>query len=911
MTYVYYYQQLDKSIMQPQPQPWIFPPEVSSDTERQVLVFGPADSFQRSHKLDVDTTTGAPVESPNAVYAVEPDTTRRVRTAYEYVKDPLRFKALSLLPQNVTEQNNKKHRERMRTLGCSPESYLQKMDRTTNLKEVKWTLSDHGYGRLKPSDQIAFASMQRHCRNTVIHDCYYDFDIVAAVFAVTLNKAEAAGSKCGDLKAFVENRDAIFQRDQKEYGKPRDGIKEVWTSLINGGRIPDWYRNPLARSVEQEMCAIRSSIARANPKLLAVALAKKQEEGKYAASERSLEEAALRSTFSYWYFTHERQIVDAVLDWCDEQGLLAKSGDEYDGKQVYNRIHDGFNLMREAVHGWCERTGQSVDALIENLEQVTYDRTGFQLQWKLKDFDDCYDIGHPMVEVLSRNNGTLSSNESGGAEQPDLLGETDEDFAALAFQHIRGNFVYSQGQLFHKEGHIWSNDPKAFESNLRASIIALKMKKRTVREIKGGTTTTDFAYCDMVKNLKNVCILTQDKILLHPVPSFYKQIHATTRGKLCFNDGVYDFAKRAFHAWSSRELQDTPVYSLVKIHRNFPTADSVSQAFKDECTNKIFTASMGEENAKLWMQFLARAVAGCIQDKLWAVLMTNRDCSKGVLNDWLMSAFGAYAKQTESENFLVQRDRGADAAKKNAWLVDFQPVRLMLVQEFPLDTGNKRLKIDSKLIKSINSGGDEIEGRKNYKDAMTFNVQCSSIFMLNDAPPLTTDDVLEKCLQTTSTVQFKSREYIDAELLAADGRAELLEFRKKNYKLADPGLRCAVKSDAYANALVRILIDHYSDTAVQLPKLHVEGEQDQRLDERVLAAFKLTGDVDNDFVSNEHLRGVAGECGCSVKKLKVQLLGMNAGIREGRGRMDGESKYGKGLRGLLARQLEPLEEESA
>ena len=84
-----------------------------------------------------------------------------------------------------------------------------------------------------------------------------------------------------------------------------------------------------------------------------------------------------------------------------------------------------------------------------------------------------------------------------------------------------------------------------------------------------------------------------------------------------------------------------------------------------------------------------------------------------------------------------------------------------------------------------------------------------------------------------------------------------------------------------------------------------------RLDERVLAAFKLTGDVDNDFVSNEYLRGFAGECGCSVKKLKVQLLGMNASIREGRGKMDGESKYGKGLRGLLRLKLEPLEEESA
>ena len=320
---------------------------------------------------------------------------------------------------------------------------------------------------------------------------------------------------------------------------------------------------------------------------------------------------------------------------------------------------------------------------------------------------------------------------------------------------------------------------------------------------------------------------------------------------------------------------------------------------------------MGEENAKTWMQFLARAVAGCLQDKLWAKLMTNRDCSKGVLNDWLMSAFGAYAKQTESENFLIQRDRSGDAAKKNAWLVDFQPVRLMLIQEFPLDMDNKGIKIDSKLIKSINSGGDEIEGRKNYKDAMTFNIQCSSIFMLNDAPPFTTDDVLEKCLQTTSTVQFKSREYIESELLAAEGNAELLEYRKKNYKIADPSLRCVVKSDVYANALVRILIDNYKDTAVQLPKQHIEGEQDLKLDERILTEFELTGDVDDDFVSNDYLKKIASGCGCSLKKLKVQLIGMNHRIREGRGRMEGERGYGKGLRGLKKKETEEIVHENA
>jgi hypothetical protein len=842
-------------------------------------------------------------------FAIQPETTQKERVVYECVEEPGRFLALMLLPQNITGPNNKKHEERMQTQGCTPESYFQKLDKKTNLKTVCWTLSKHGYGRFIPSDNIAFATMQRHSRNTIINDYYYDFDIVAAIFSVTLNKAEAAGSKCNNLKMFCQNREEILKHDQNEYGKTRDEMKEVWNALINGGSIPEWYHNPLTTKVQEEMYGIRRSIRQANPEVFAIALAKKKELRKHENDEKGLEQAALRSMFSHWYFTHERRIVDAVLDWCDEEGLLAKSGDMYKGKQIYNRIHDGFNLMRKAVHKWCKRHGQSIEALIESMEQVTYEKTGFQLKWKLKEFEDMYDISEQIVEVMSKSQCNDVSIES-HADQSEMLGDTDEDFATLAFQNLRDKFIYSQGQLFHKEGDIWSNDTKAFESNLRSSIIALRLKKRTVKEIKGGTSTSDFYYCDMVRNLKNVCILTQDKIMLHPVPSFYKKIHETTRGKLCFNDGVYEFEKRAFYAWTSPELQGNPVYSLVKIHRNFPTADIVTQDFKDECINKILNASMGEENATIWMQFLARAVAGCLQDKLWAMLMTNRDCSKGVLNDWLMSAFGAYAKQTESENFLIQRDRSGDAAKKNAWLVDFQPVRLMLIQEFPLDMDNKGIKIDSKLIKSINSGGDEIEGRKNYKDAMTFNIQCTSIFMLNDAPPFTTDDVLEKCLQTISTVQFKSRDYIESALLEAKGNSELLEYRKKNLKIADPSLRGAVKSDVYADALVRILIDNYRDTAVQLPKQIVEGEQDIKLDERIFAEFILTGDEENDFVSNRYLKMFAHKCGCSLKKLKTQLIGMNDRIRQGRGKMESgcwfDDRYGKGLRGLKIKEIKKI-----
>jgi hypothetical protein len=477
-------------------------------------------------------------------------------------------------------------------------------------------------------------------------------------------------------------------------------------------------------------------------------------------------------------------------------------------------------------------------------------------------------------------------------------GETDEDFSVIAYEKLKSNYVYSQWQLFHKDENIWSNDTKSFQSALRTSIIALKMKKQVVKEIKGGTITTEILYCEMVKNLKNVCILTEDKIITNPDPKFYEKLHVTTLGKLCFNDGVYDFRTKIFSKWNSEELKKNPVYSLVKIHRAFPK--SVDEEFKTKCFDDIFNQSMGGENAQRWVAYLSRAIAGEIQDKLFATLQTNRDASKGVMNDWLISAFGAYVKQAESKNFLIQRERsGGDAAKENAWLVDFQVVRLMLVQEFPLDMKNKGLKIDSKTIKSINSGGDQIEGRKNFKDAMTFNIQSSTIFMVNDLPAYSSEDVLEKCIQITSTIQFKSQEYINNELKDAEGNDDLIAFRTANLKLADPSIRLKVKQNDWADALVRILIDNYKDEPVVIPKALIEGQQDMRLDERVLSQYVLSGS-DAHFVSNEDLREYAEECGCSLKKLKAQIISMNKIIKEGKHKEG--SKDFKGLRGIKTKQ---------
>ena len=185
-------------------------------------------SCEISNNLAVDFKA-SPATTP-AVYAIRPDATRQVRIAYEYVEEPQRFQALALLSPDVPEQHNIMHLERMKERGCTPTGYYQNNDHKTHFKEVMWQLSEHRYGRLQPIGYIALATMQRRSRNTIINYYCDDFDIVAAIFSVTLNKAEAAGSTCNDLKTFCQDREEIFKQDQKEYRKTRDEIQEVWNS---------------------------------------------------------------------------------------------------------------------------------------------------------------------------------------------------------------------------------------------------------------------------------------------------------------------------------------------------------------------------------------------------------------------------------------------------------------------------------------------------------------------------------------------------------------------------------------------------------------------------------------------------------------------------------------------------------
>ena len=117
-------------------------------------------------------------------------------------------------------------------------------------------------------DSLTFRAMERFSRNTIITDHYADFDIENAQAMVTCCAAMDEGDKCDQLQTFCKSRKNIIEKGMETYGKSRDEIKQVWTSLLNGGAIPDWYEDHLARRVQKEVWTIRQKITRKLNKLI-------------------------------------------------------------------------------------------------------------------------------------------------------------------------------------------------------------------------------------------------------------------------------------------------------------------------------------------------------------------------------------------------------------------------------------------------------------------------------------------------------------------------------------------------------------------------------------------------------------------------------------------------------------------
>jgi hypothetical protein len=481
-------------------------------------------------------------------------------------------------------------------------------------------------------------------------------------------------------------------------------------------------------------------------------------------------------------------------------------------------------------------------------------RIGSLKMWAMEDNPELYKKHFPVKCLLD------SDDEDAYTETYELIPEeilneakkklkegekivfNDSHAGKSAYKRFMNNFKFCHGQLFVKTDYTWSMNTSVIDAKMRIKLTELGLKSI---DRKGNLSN----YCGNYSKCEAVRKCTMDLIYAHPDPKFYDLLHTTTKGKLCFLNGIYDFHNKRFDLWTSDWIKENPVYSCVQINRDYN--EIVENELKQVVRKTIIEDVFGDQSDK-YLHFLARALSGEIQDKIWGLFLGNRDCGKGVNVGMARNAFEDYIGEFESDRLLSEHFAEIDS-KKNGWLIPYQFKRVIFSNELQKDDKGNKVKLNSKIIKSINSGGDEIDARALYSDNVQVKLQCSMMIMANDAPPATTNDIFEKCLELKTTRQFKSNEYINKKIDSAESEIEKDTYINK-YRLADPDIKSKMKDVRWCDAFIQIVIENYKETALSVCNIN-EDDDEEDISKIIFKSLNVTGNY-NDFISSNEVKSI-------------------------------------------------------
>lgn len=434
----------------------------------------------------------------------------------------------------------------------------------------------------------------------------------------------------------------------------------------------------------------------------------------------------------------------------------------------------------------------------------------------------------------------------------------DNDCAEKLLQELKETLFFCKGSLFLKVAHIWTNDKQCIDLTLLNMI--LKKPWYSVND-KGDIKP----YSQYVKNAKNIREALLSKVMTeNRRDDNYNKFHTTTKGRICFLDGVLDFIRRDFYTW---DRVDFEYYTTIQINRNFknyydhPNSDEINSI-----KEKIYDVAFGEKVNDA-LHFLSRGIAGHCEDKNFSVYIGNRNCGKGVIYEALKCAFEHYVKPFELSMVQYQRETNSDeVSRKMYWLLDLEFARLVISQEIP--AVEKNMKTCAKTFKKLTGGGDEHIARRNYDRVDThFKIDSTFLIMGNNEMLADKQDLFEHCLEFHSVIQFKTQEEIDK--MKEDNEDEKII---QIHKVKDESIKEKCHNEAWKNAMIYLLYQNYKDTPVStFRKIDTYDEDEQPLRKRILENFIITGNMD-DYITCADIQDILHD---SKQKIKIELESLN------------------------------------
>ena len=445
-------------------------------------------------------------------------------------------------------------------------------------------------------------SMLREIRHTLCKNDYIDIDMVNAEATILLNYCKINNIEHDNLNYYIDHikeliDDIILENPNLKY----EDVKMNFLKIINGGAVDAYlYQNDFVKDFCEEMEVIRNEIVNLNKNI--EAFVKKYKKDKHNIS---------GSVTSYLYQFIENKIV-----------MLA---DEYLTKLKFDvdvLIFDGFQIRN--VENFKEE-------ILDDLNEYIYEKTKYEVEFIVKDMNEGYDITDEELENIEIKDEKDKSNDV-------IIIEDDDQASDIILERIKDDIILSNKQFYHKnkEGNIYTLDESTKNEETSRRLLSIILGSNLRKQTKNDTSP----YASNASGASNIskCVIAKMKDdLFYDSENnmFCNKLWNSNLYKLCFKDGYYDFKNKCFIKY------DNETFTTIFIKRDFPKErnETVIKEVYDKVINAIFNE---KEQQKYFLNYIARGLAGEVEEKTWAMGLGNRNCGKGVLFDMFKNSFEDY-----------------------------------------------------------------------------------------------------------------------------------------------------------------------------------------------------------------------------------------------------------------------------
>jgi phage/plasmid-associated DNA primase len=345
----------------------------------------------------------------------------------------------------------------------------------------------------------------------------------------------------------------------------------------------------------------------------------------------------------------------------------------------------------------------------------------------------------------------------------------------------------------------------------------------------------------------NMLLIFKDKIKKEP--DFYLKAYNSTKHKIAFNNGIYDFEEKKLIPFDAKYV------FLYKLKWDY--TEKINEKLAKEIKQKIFYDVFDKTRGDYYMDILSRAIAGDCEDKNFIIVIGDGNSGKGMNCAIAENAFGAYCMTYNAESLQLV-GTGGDQAKNKSWLVAIKNSRIAVANEVSMTT-----PLDGNKIKTFSGGGDTIMARINNKDEINFKLQCTPFYYVNDMPKI------KPLLQ-----ELKNRlKYIETQYTYLDKANYEKQKELPNVKLGDPKIKTHFCTNEEILRTYAIMICHnYKNYEPEPPeevlKSIEEWTESDDVNEQIKEMFEKT-DNPNDIMSAQDVCAMVKQLGLEISDTRI------------------------------------------